>query len=177
MNVCDKSPCCSERALFNLRPAHVQWTRDCKLLNKRWILIAFSPIPPAQWMLIGATQLLHSELAVTTTNSIYMKISCYEINKIQSLFSFRLLLPLLSPLFPVATRTWGQPSALEATVRSLMLHIFVPCEHTWPGSLTIKIKHRLRVLENRMLRRTFGRKGEKITRIRIKLQNEELYNF
>ena len=43
MKVWNKSPCCSERALFNLRPAHVQWTRDCKLLNKRWILIALPP--------------------------------------------------------------------------------------------------------------------------------------
>ena len=43
MNVWDKSPCCSERDLFNLRPAHVQWIRDCKLLNKRWIIIALPP--------------------------------------------------------------------------------------------------------------------------------------
>jgi len=43
---------------------------------------------------------------------------------------------------------------------------------TW--SLTIREKHRLRVFENRVLRRMFGPKREEVTRDWRKLYNEEL---
>jgi hypothetical protein len=48
------------------------------------------------------------------------------------------------------------------------------CE-TW--SLTLREEHRLRVFENRMLRRTFGPKRDEVTGGWRKLHNEELYNL
>jgi hypothetical protein len=47
------------------------------------------------------------------------------------------------------------------------------CE-TW--SLTLRVEHRLRVFENRVLRRIFGPKRDKVTSWR-KLHNEELYDL
>jgi hypothetical protein len=38
-------------------------------------------------------------------------------------------------------------------------------------------EHRLRVFENRVLRRIFGRKAEEVRRDRRKLHNEELHNL
>jgi hypothetical protein len=46
------------------------------------------------------------------------------------------------------------------------------CE-TW--SLTLREEHRLRVFENRVLRRIFGPKGDEVTGEWRKLHNEELY--
>jgi hypothetical protein len=46
---------------------------------------------------------------------------------------------------------------------------------TW--SLTLREEHRLRVSENRVLRRTFGPKREEVTRDWRKLHNEELRNL
>jgi hypothetical protein len=48
------------------------------------------------------------------------------------------------------------------------------CE-TW--SLTLREKHRLRVFENRVLRRIFGPKRDEVTGQWRKLHNEELHNF
>jgi hypothetical protein len=48
------------------------------------------------------------------------------------------------------------------------------CE-TW--FLTIREEHRLRVFENRVLRRIFGPKRDEATRGWGKLHNEELYKF
>ena len=45
------------------------------------------------------------------------------------------------------------------------------CE-TW--SLTLREERRLRVFENRMLRKVFGPKRDEVTRERRKLHNEEL---
>jgi hypothetical protein len=46
------------------------------------------------------------------------------------------------------------------------------CE-TW--SLTLRLEHRLRVFENRALRRIFGPKGDEVTGEWRKLHNEELH--
>jgi hypothetical protein len=46
---------------------------------------------------------------------------------------------------------------------------------TW--SPTLREEHRLRVFENRMLRRTFGPKRDEVTGRRRKLHNEELYDL
>jgi hypothetical protein len=46
---------------------------------------------------------------------------------------------------------------------------------TW--SLTLREEHRLRVFENRMLRRIFGPKREEVTGERRKLHNGELHNM
>jgi len=49
--------------------------------------------------------------------------------------------------------------------------VLYECE-TW--SLTWREVHRLRVIENRVLRRIFGPKRDKVTREWRKLHNEEL---
>jgi hypothetical protein len=46
---------------------------------------------------------------------------------------------------------------------------------TW--SLTLREEHRLRVLENRVLRRIFGPKRDKMTGEWRQLHNEELYDL
>jgi hypothetical protein len=46
---------------------------------------------------------------------------------------------------------------------------------TW--SLTLREEYRLRVFENRVLRRIFGSKGDKVTGEWRKLHNEELHNL
>jgi hypothetical protein len=43
--------------------------------------------------------------------------------------------------------------------------------------LTLREEHRLRVLENRVLRRIFGPKREEVAGGLRKLHNEELHNF
>jgi hypothetical protein len=50
----------------------------------------------------------------------------------------------------------------------------IECE-TW--SLTLREKHRLRVLENRVLRRIFGSKRDEVTGEWRKMHNEELHNL
>jgi hypothetical protein len=46
---------------------------------------------------------------------------------------------------------------------------------TW--SLTLRQEHRLRVFENRVLRRIFGPKRDEVTGERRKLHNEEINNL
>jgi hypothetical protein len=48
------------------------------------------------------------------------------------------------------------------------------CE-TW--SLILRVEHRLRVFENRMLRRIFGPKSKEVTGGVRKVHNEELHNL
>jgi hypothetical protein len=43
--------------------------------------------------------------------------------------------------------------------------------------LTLREEHRLRVFENRVLRKIFGPKRDEVTREWRKLHNEELHNF
>jgi hypothetical protein len=50
----------------------------------------------------------------------------------------------------------------------------VGCE-TW--SLTLREEHKLRVFENRVLRRIFGPKGDEVAGDWRKLHNEELHNL
>jgi hypothetical protein len=52
--------------------------------------------------------------------------------------------------------------------------VLYECE-TW--YLTLREEHRLRVFENRVLRRIFGRKRGEVTGEWRKLHNEELHNF
>jgi hypothetical protein len=49
------------------------------------------------------------------------------------------------------------------------------CGHSW--SLTLREEHRLRVFENRMLRRIFKPKRDEVTGGWRKLRNEELHNL
>jgi hypothetical protein len=48
---------------------------------------------------------------------------------------------------------------------------------TWYGSLTLREEHRLRVIENRVLRRIFGPKRDEVTGGWRKLHNEELHSL
>jgi hypothetical protein len=45
------------------------------------------------------------------------------------------------------------------------------------GLLTLKEEHRLRVFENRVLKKTFGKKRDEVTGGWRKLHNEELHNL
>jgi hypothetical protein len=61
----------------------------------------------------------------------------------------------------------------------MFMHFFLPvvlygCE-TW--SLTLREKHRLRVLENRVLRRIFGPKWDEVTSEWRKMHNKELHDL
>jgi hypothetical protein len=46
---------------------------------------------------------------------------------------------------------------------------------TW--SLILREEHKLKVFENRVLRKIFGQKRDKVTRTWRKLHNEELHNL
>jgi hypothetical protein len=59
----------------------------------------------------------------------------------------------------------------KITILPVVLH---ECE-TW--SLTLREGHRLRVFENRVLRRIFGPKRNEVTGEWRELHNGELYNF
>jgi hypothetical protein len=56
----------------------------------------------------------------------------------------------------------------------ILFVVLYGCE-TW--SLTLRGEHTLRVFENRVLRRTFGQKGDEETGGCRKLHNEELRNL
>jgi hypothetical protein len=65
----------------------------------------------------------------------------------------------------------GNLSVLDNTKVAVVLY---GCE-TW--SLTLREEHRLRVLENRVLRRIFGPKRDEMTGGWRKLHNEGLHNL
>jgi hypothetical protein len=54
----------------------------------------------------------------------------------------------------------------------IILHVVLHGCETW--SLTLREEHRLRVFENRLLRKIFGPKRDEVTGEWIKLHNEEL---
>ena len=56
--------------------------------------------------------------------------------------------------------------------RTIILSVVLYGFETW--SLTLREKHRLRVFENRVLRRVFGPKRDEVTGEWRKLHNEEL---
>ena len=74
---------------------------------------------------------------------------------------------------PVFTKIKHFATALYANLlyRILMYVVLYGCE-TW--SLTLREEHRLRVFENRVLKRVFGPKRDEVTREWRKLHNEEL---
>jgi hypothetical protein len=65
----------------------------------------------------------------------------------------------------------GQAKLYKTIILPVILY---GCE-TW--SLTLREEHRLRVFENRVLRRIFGPKRDKVTGGWRKLHNEELYGL
>jgi hypothetical protein len=59
--------------------------------------------------------------------------------------------------------------------KTIILAFVLYVYETWP--LTLKEEHRLRVFENRVLRRIFGPKWDGVTEEWRKLHNEELHNL
>jgi hypothetical protein len=47
----------------------------------------------------------------------------------------------------------------------------------WKSSLTLREEHKLRVIENRVVRRIFGHKREEVAGGWRRLHNEELHDF
>jgi hypothetical protein len=79
-------------------------------------------------------------------------------------------------LLPFSTEPFVFSSAVENLKIRIYTMMILPvvlygCE-TW--SLTLREEHRLRVFENRVLRRIFGRKRDEVTGEWRKLHNEEL---
>jgi hypothetical protein len=59
--------------------------------------------------------------------------------------------------------------------KTIILPVVLYACETW--SLTLREEHRLRLFENRVLRRIFGSKRDEVTGERRKLQKGELHNF
>jgi hypothetical protein len=66
---------------------------------------------------------------------------------------------------------------LSKTVRIRIYKTACGSVWVWNWSLTLREEHGLRVFENRVLKRTFGPKRNKMTRDWRKLHNEELHNL
>jgi hypothetical protein len=64
---------------------------------------------------------------------------------------------------------------LEEYFIFLLLPVVLYWCETW--SLTVREEHKLRVFENRVLRRIFGPKRDRVMEGWRKLHNEELYNL
>jgi hypothetical protein len=59
--------------------------------------------------------------------------------------------------------------------KTITLPVLLYGHETW--SLTLREEHRLRVFENRVLRRIFGPKRDEVTGELRKLHNEELHDL
>jgi hypothetical protein len=82
-------------------------------------------------------------------------------------------------LLPFGSESFVIPPAVQECKVKIYKNIILPvvlygCE-TW--SLKLREEHRLRVFENRVLRRLFGPKRDEVTGERRKLHNEELHNL
>jgi hypothetical protein len=66
-------------------------------------------------------------------------------------------------------------SCLLSIYKTILLPVVLYWCETW--SLTLREEHRLRVFENRVLRRIFGPKGDEVTREWRKLHSGELHNL
>jgi hypothetical protein len=69
----------------------------------------------------------------------------------------------------------GYSTRLIRIYKTIMLPVVLYGCETWP--LTLREEHRLRVFENRVLRRIFGQKRDEVTGEWRKLHNEELHNL
>jgi hypothetical protein len=72
-------------------------------------------------------------------------------------------------------RDWIHVVLATIQSKSIILYLVLYGCETW--SLTLREEHKLRVFENRMLRRIFGPKRDEVTGGWRKLHNEELHNL
>jgi hypothetical protein len=84
---------------------------------------------------------------------------------------------ILIMLATIRSRTLCLPSKnLKIRIcKTIILHVVLYGCETW--SLTLREEHRLRVFENRVLRRIFGPKRNEVTVEWRKMHNEELHDF
>jgi uncharacterized membrane protein len=75
-------------------------------------------------------------------------------------------------LLPFGPEPFVFSSAVKKIYRTIILPVVLYRCETW--SLTLREEHRLRVFENRVLRRIFGPKRDEVTGEWRKLLNEEL---
>jgi hypothetical protein len=87
------------------------------------------------------------------------KLNWIELNSVQNLLSSCLL----------------SKNAKIRIYKTIILPVVLYGCETWP--LTLRKKHRLWVFKNRVLKRIFGMKRDKVTGGRRKLHNEELHNL
>ena len=71
-------------------------------------------------------------------------------------------------IVPPAFQVYGKLIHIPTTIIGLLLVVLYGCE-TW--SLTLREEHRLRVFKNKLLRKIFGAKKDKITG-----ENDTLYS-
>jgi hypothetical protein len=76
-------------------------------------------------------------------------------------------------LYLLTWRIWLAPN--NAGNRTIILPVVLYGCETW--SLTLREEHRLKMFENRMLRRIFGPKSDEVTGEWSKLHNEELHDL
>jgi hypothetical protein len=67
-----------------------------------------------------------------------------------------------------------KPDSVHYIINNILFDILFGCE-TW--SLTLREEHRLRVFENRFLKRIFGPERDEVTGGWKRLENEELHNL
>jgi hypothetical protein len=74
----------------------------------------------------------------------------------------------------LSSRLLSRNGKVKIYITIILPVVLYGCE-TW--SLTLREEHRLRVLENRVLRRTFGPNRDEVAGEWRKLHNEELHNL
>jgi hypothetical protein len=70
---------------------------------------------------------------------------------------------------------WEELAVANSIIREIILHVVLYGCETW--SLILREEHRLRISENRALRRIFGPKRYEMTGDWWKLHNEDLHNL
>jgi hypothetical protein len=106
---------------------------------------------------LGTTVINHNLIQEEIKRRLNSGNTCYH--SVQNILSFRLLSKNLT---------------IRIYKNIILLVVLFGCE-TW--SLTLREEHRLRVFENRVLRRIFGLKRDEVTGEWRKLHNEELHDL
>jgi hypothetical protein len=128
--------------------------RDIFILNEIWVLFGTH----FAWLkYLGTTQTDQNCILVEIKSRLNSGNACYH--SVQSLLSSSLL---------------SRNVNVKIYKTIILLVVLYGCE-TW--SLMLREEHRLRVFENRILRRIYGPKRDEVTGEWRKLHNEELHNL